>query len=122
MTSQSDGLSKRLTQMVEEGRRLNDDSFSSERTLSDALSEIIPYMNEKCKSIRASLIHKKSITLYECQEYFHRYGGPPPTEENKKVCMKPDGGIFIMNRNGVDIPLLIIEDKVQGTNDLLHEQ
>ena len=122
ITTQSNGLSKRLTQMVEDGRRLNDDSCSSEGTLSEALCEIIPYMEDKCKSIGASLNHNKSISLFECQEYFHKYGGPPPNENNKKVSMKPDGGIFTMSLKGVEIPLLIIEDKFQGTNDIRKEK
>ena len=122
MESQSNGLSKRLTKMVEDGRRLNDDSSSSERTLSEALCEIKPYIEEKCMSIGATLEHKKSISLFECQEYLEKRGGPTPNEEKKKVSMKPDGGIFIMKLNGNTIPLLIIEDKVQGTNDRLYEQ
>ena len=63
MTSQSNGLSKRLTKIVEDGRRLNDDSCTSEGTLSEALCEIKPYIEEKCRSIGATLEHKKSITL-----------------------------------------------------------
>lgn len=134
MSQQSLGLSKRLTRMVKDGRRLNDDSFSSEGTLAQALREIIPYIKDKCQSIGATLEYKKSMTLYECQGFFHRAlsGGteekekekvPPPNEENKKVSMKPDGGIFIMKlNNGTHVPLLIIEDKVQGTNDLIYEQ
>ena len=134
MSQQSLGLSKRLTRMVKDGRRLNDDSFSSEGTLTQALREIIPYIKDKCQSIGATLEYKKSMTLYECQGFFHRAlsGGteekekekvPPPNEENKKVSMKPDGGIFIMKlNNGTHVPLLIIEDKVQGTNDLIYEQ
>jgi hypothetical protein len=122
MTSQSNGLSKRLMKMVEDGRRLNDDSCPSEGTLSEALCEIKPYIEEKCRSIGATLEHKKSISLFECQEYFKKCGGPTPNEENKNVSMKPDGGIFIMTLHGNAIPLLIIEDKVQGTNDNLYEQ
>lgn len=121
-TSQSDGLSKRLTKMVEDGRRLNDDSSSSEKNMSEAMVEIKRYAKEQCESMGGTLIHNKSMTLYECQELFHKSGGPPPNEENKKYSIRPDGGILIMNLNGVNIPLLIIEDKVQGTNDLLHEQ
>lgn len=128
--------------MVKDGRRLNDDSFSSEGTLAQALREIIPYIKNKCQSIGATLEYKKSMSLYECQGFFHKALTvaesdekekqenenkkemvPPPNEENKKVSMKPDGGIFIMKlNNGIHIPLLIIEDKVQGTNDLIYEQ
>lgn len=120
--SHSNGLSKRLTEMIQDGRRLNDDSCSSEGTLTSALSEIMPYIEEKCKSIGGSLHHKKSISLFECQEYFHKAGGPPPNTDNKNVCMKPDGGIFLMTLNDKTIPLLILEDKVQGTNDCLFKQ
>lgn len=108
--------------MIEGGRRLNDDSCSSEGTLSEALCEIIPYMEAKCKSIGGTLKHSKSISLFECQEYFHKCGGPSPNEENKRVSMKPDGGIFSMRVNNVEVPLLIIEDKVQGTNDIKYEK
>jgi len=123
MTSQSNGLSKRLSEMTKEGRRLNDDSSCSERTLTEAMREITPYIEEKCKSIGASLEIKSSISLFACQEYFHKSGGPSPNIENKSVSMRPDGGIFMATlKNGNIIPLLIVEDKVQGTNDKLHEQ
>jgi hypothetical protein len=124
MTTQSNGLSKRLTDMVENGRRLNHDSCSSERTLSEALhDDIIPYAEEKCKHIGASLKHHKSISLYECQKIFNKYGGPSPNKDNQKFSMKPDGGILIMTTlKGDEIALIIIEDKVQGTNDNLYEQ
>ena len=32
--------------------------------------------------------------------------------------MRPDGGIIFANFNGIDYPIFIGEDKVQGTNDL----
>ena len=115
-------LSERLTKMVEDGRRLNDDSCISEKTLSDAICEILPYIEEKCKLVGATLQHKKSISLFECQEYFHKCGGPIPNEENKNVCMKPDGGIFYITKDNSTIPILIIEDKVQGTNDKLQKR
>lgn len=123
---QSNGLSKRLSQIIADGRRLNDDSSSSEKTLKKALPEIKLYIEGKCKSIAASVRHVKTITLYECQKYLNKSRGPyaaeEPAEENKKVYMEPDGGMFIVNVNGNDIPVLIIEDKVQGTNDLRYEQ
>lgn len=122
MTSKSQGLSNRLTEMVQDGRRLNDDSCPSEGTLTDAICEQIkPYIEEKCKSIGALLEHKKSISLFECQTYFQKCGGPEPDIKNKSVYMKPDGGVFLITKNDTVIPI-IIEDKVQGTNDTLHEQ
>lgn len=121
-SSQSTGLSKRLSTLVEGGRRLNDDSSPSEKRLSAAMVDILLYAQEKCKTIGASISHKKQISLFECQEYFHRVGGPVPDPVNKKVYMKPDGGILMMHLKDQDIPILIVEDKVQGTNDQLHEQ
>ena len=58
-----------------------------------------------------------SISLYELQCIFNKNGGPEPNINNKNVCMKPDGGIIFAIINGNEYPILIIEDKVQGTND-----
>jgi hypothetical protein len=108
--------------MIDDGKRFNDDSSGSEKTLMIAIDEIMPYIKEKCENIGGILDYKKSISLYECQEYFHKVGGSAPNPENKKVCMKPDGGIFYLILNEIRYPLLIIEDKVQGTNDILFQQ
>lgn len=121
--SQSKGLSKRIIDLAKSGRKLNDDSSLSEKTLTKALHELIPYIEAKCKSIGGTLKHHNSMSLFQCQEYFHTHGGPLPNEDNKKVYMKPDGGIFIMTLKGKgEIPLLIIEDKVQGTNDTRYQE
>ena len=122
VVSQSMGLSKRLTQMNSDGRKLNDDSSSSESTLSEAMIDIIIYAKEKIATIGGTITHKKQMSLYECQQYFHKVGGPTPNEVNKSVCMKPDGGIIIATINNIEYPIMIVEDKVQGTNDNLHEQ
>jgi hypothetical protein len=120
--SQSDGLSKRLSQMIEDGRHLNDDSCSSEVILSDAMCEIINYANEKFKPIGYIISLEKSLSLYDCQSFFEKVGGPKPDPDNKKVCMRPDGGILFAISGETRIPILIVEDKVQGTNDNLFEQ
>jgi hypothetical protein len=40
----------------------------------------------------------------------------------KKSYMKPDGGIlFVVNKDGLKYPLIISEDKIQGTNDHLYK-
>jgi len=119
---QSIGLSKRLTQMNEEGRKLNDDSSFSESTLSDAMIEVLLYAKERVTKIGGTISHRKKISLYECQEYFNKVGGPIPNERNKKVCMKPDGGIIFARINSIEYPILIVEDKVQGTNDTLFQE
>lgn len=121
--SHSENLSKRLTQMAADGKYLNDDSSPSEKILSQAIAEIILYATESFKPFGFTILHEKTISLYECQTFFEKVGGPKPLPENKKVCMKPDGGILyaISNRGDIRIPILIVEDKVQGTNDTRFE-
>lgn len=121
-STQSIGLSKRLSQMNTEGRKLNDDSSTSESTLSDAMIDVIAYARKQFATIGGTIDHKKQISLYECQQFFHKVGGPIPDELNKHVCMKPDGGILFATVHGVQYPILIVEDKVQGTNDRLHTE
>lgn len=120
--SQSGGLSKRLTQMAEDGRRLNDDSSSSEGILSETMCELIPYANDQFKHLGYTIVQEKTISLYECQTYFEKAGGPKPNPDNKNVYMRPDGGILFAVSGERRIPILIVEDKVQGTNDHLFEQ
>lgn len=122
METQSEGLSKRLSEMMKGGRRLNDDSIGSEGTLGEAMNEVIPYIETKMEYFGGKIEHKKTMTLYECQEYFEKVGGRAPNPENKSVYMKPDGGIIVMNIGKESKPLLIVEDKVQGTNDKLYEE
>jgi len=119
--SQSNCLRKRHKEMNNDGRKLNDDSKYSESTLSEkAIPEIIAYATEKIAAIGGTVSYKKTMTLFECQQYFHAVGGPIPNEVNKSVYMKPDGGIIIATIHGKQYPLLITEDKVQGTNDTLY--
>jgi hypothetical protein len=120
--SQSAGLSKRLTQMAKEGRHLNDDSCSSEKILLEAMREIIPYAKEHFKPLGYTIILEKNISLFDCQSFFEKVGGPKPNPNNKKVCMRPDGGILFAVSGEIRIPILIVEDKVQGTNDNLFEK
>lgn len=123
LPTQSAGLSKRLSQLVSGGRRLNDDSFASEGTLNEAMCDVVAYSRELFAGIDATVEHTKSCSLYECQEYFHACGGPAPNPANKGVYMKPDGGIlFAILGEAERIPILIVEDKVQGTNDILYSE
>ena len=115
----SQGLSERLSQMVQDGQHLNDDSVHSEKNLTETMDEIVPYAKELFSQIGFTIVHKKNITLYECQEFFKLAGGPAPNPDNKTVSMKPDGGILFAESGEKSIPILIVEDKVQGTNDNL---
>ena len=115
--TQSQGLSNRIITMNQLGQHFTDDSSQSEYTLSQAIDFIKTYAADKVKQVGGTLTYKTSISLFECQQAFHAIGGPVPNPENKKVSMKPDGGIFYMELNGKSFPILITEDKVQGTND-----
>lgn len=114
---QSYGLSIRHMQMFMEGKHPTDDSKLSEKRLNDAIKNVLVYAKERFCNIATDIIHKNTISLYECQKYFHEIGGPIPCKSNKNVFMKPDGGIFFAIIDGKEIPILVAEDKVQGTND-----
>jgi len=120
--SQSVGLSKRLTKMVKEGKHLNDDSCSSEETLRETMSEIILYANECFNPLGYTIIAENSISLFDCQSLYESVSGSKPNTDNKKVSMRPDGGILFAISGDIRIPILIVEDKFQGTNDNLFEQ
>ena len=122
--SQSKNLSERLTQMGADGKHLNDDSSGSEKILSEAMTELISYATHSFKPFGYTIVHEKTISLFDCQTFFEKAGGPTPNPENKKVCMKPDGGILyaISSIGDIRIPILIVEDNVQGTNDSLFEE
>jgi hypothetical protein len=116
--SQSHGLSERHMVFRQEGHSLNDDSIISEGNLNSALRDtVIPHAQMLAAGRGATIEHVNKMTLFECQEIYHKVGGPPPDPINKRVFMKPDGGIIFMVKDGIRTPLLISEDKVQGTND-----
>lgn len=118
--TQSELLSKKHKKYKKDGKQLNDDSKKSEKVLHKTINEIIlPYAENKIKELfNGKIKHQKNISMYELQEIYQKNGGPEPDEKNKKYSMKPDGGIIIATINNIDYPILIIEDKVQGTNDL----
>lgn len=117
-TTQSAGLRVRHIQYHKEGNHLCQDSNESEATLKEALKEILIFADESVKELGGKITYKTSISLYDCQLAFHKAGGPDPDPENKGVSMRPDGGIIFANFNGIEYPIFIGEDKVQGTNDL----
>ncbi len=118
-TSQSAGLSKRHKTRREEGKCLNDDSKGSEKLMMQGVSILLPYAVEKIEALGGKLYTKDKMSLYECQQCFHKAGGPVPNEQNKNVFMKPDGGIFMarFEEKDLDLPVIFLEDKRQGTND-----
>lgn len=117
-TTQSAGLRQRHIQYHKDGNHLCQDSNESEATLKEAMKEVLAYAQEQIVQNGGTMEYKTVITLYDCQEAFHRAGGPPPNEENRSVSMRPDGGIIFATFNDIVYPVFIGEDKVQGTNDL----
>lgn len=112
-------LSQRHKQMQKDGRHLTDDSKKSEKILLEAMIDIIAYAN---KRFDGGIVRKSTISLYECQEYFQECSGIVPNPENKKVYMRPDGSILYATIQDKLIPILVVEDKVQGTNDILFQE
>ena len=121
-TTQSDGLRNRLATMHGGGQHLNDDSKDSEGVLRAALENaVIPYAKHRASLNGWTIEYVTKIDLYDMQCMLEKMTGgdcPKPDPANKRVCMKPDGGILSVkiDENNV-IPILISEDKKQGTND-----
>ena len=116
--SQSVGLSTRHITMHNQGEALNDESKISEETLNTIVEKSLkPYAETWAQKQKGQFIYHKQLSLYELQKKMEQVGGPPADEKNKKVYMKPDGGIFIYETEGREYLLLMIEDKLQGTND-----
>ena len=113
----SDGLSIRHYTMAEEGVHMTDDSKRSEKILNIAMEQVLEYVKQKIGD-RGIVNHYQTMSLYDCQVYFHKNGGPVPDETNKNVYMKPDGGIITVTIGETSHVVLIVEDKVQGTNDI----
>jgi len=118
---QSNLLSIQQKKYINDGNTLIQDSIISEGVLTSAMKNIYQYAVDKFDKIGVPVIHRSTITLDECQQRYFT------TEEyenisnnkNKKVYIKPDGGILeIILSNGQYIPILITEHKCQGTNDI----
>ena len=100
-------ISKNLKKFNLLGHKLNDQSKNTDKALENVMkNNLIPY----AKTLFENVKHDKAISLYECQK---RFDLVTPSEPNKKVSMKPDGGILFSG----DLPILVSEMKVQGTND-----
>jgi len=112
-------LSERHKNLRKGGRTLIDDSSKSEATLKEAMKDVLSFAESEVAALGGTIRYKTCMSLRECQEWFHRAGGPaPPAEGNANVQMRPDAGIIIATIDGKDYPIFIGEDKVQGTNDL----
>ena len=110
-------LSQRLLDLYYANRTLIDDSRASELMLHESLEDVVrDYARPKVEREGGTLEWVPTATLFECQQ---RFGACVPAEENRRVFMRPDGGIFYAVFGQRRWPILITEDKVQGTNDRL---
>ena len=119
--TQSHGLSERHKQYHKDGNHLVQDSNVNESILMNAYTDILSYATKRVKELNGIIDTAKRISIYELQQNIHKGGGgPPPNENNKNVFIKPDAPIIFAIFNNIRFPLLIAEDKIQGTNDIRH--
>ena len=119
--SQSAALRTRIKTMHDGGQHFNDDSKHSEDRLTSVIqTKILPHARARIEKIGGAVVFLKQISLYDVMEIFAQHNPDEEIdncEENKKVYMKPDGGILIAIIDGKSYPILLTEDKLQGTND-----
>ena len=124
--SQSAGLRARHTKMHQDGKHLMMDANDSEATLNDAMEVIKEYARLKIEALGARMEFTTKCTLFDCKQQLIASGGEirgAVDERNKKVSMKPDGGIiWAILKSGKKYPVFIGEDKVQGTNDTRRQE
>jgi len=122
---QSGGLSERIKKYNIDGNHFTDDSIISEKVMIQAINgKIIDYakmrINESFPG--GELLIRKKMSVYHLKTIQKNVylDAPVPYEKEKKKYITPDGGIWFLKFNDVEYPLLIIEDKKQGTNDKLY--
>ena len=124
--SQSSGLSDRHLAMHKDGRTLVDDSNVSEGNLKTIIDPLLARARALIEPHGGSIQYLKKVSLEDLEKHMrnpnHIIGSDSPIDnpENARVSIKPDAGIILWNFGGVQYPLYIGEDKVQGTNDQLH--
>ena len=105
-------LHKNISKFINDGQHFTDVSKDTDKTLDIVMkNNIIPFS----KTLFKNVTHRKQISLYECQSHLNWQVNKD--DKNKKVFMKPDGGILFSDNK----PILISEMKVQGTNDTRHK-
>lgn len=124
---QSDGLSDRIKKYNSDGNHFTDDSIQSEKVMEQAINQNIKeYAHTKINELfpEGELIIRKKVSVYELKKIQQRVysDAPIPHEKEKTKFITPDGGIWFLKLNEKEIPILIIEDKKQGTNDKLFSE
>jgi hypothetical protein len=133
-STQSSKLSMRQKQRSSTGKTLIDDSSKSEKTLNTAMKMVISYATALFSAIGYSIVHEQSITLGKCKQIQQQndpdfaYAAADSTiscDDDERFSMRPDGGILYAVYDADPrrrIPILVTEDKVQGTNDQLYAE
>jgi hypothetical protein len=120
--SKSVKLSSRLTR-IGGGSCLTKDSSESEHALINVMRRIVEYAKTiKLKDEKYEVMWRPTVSLYECQVRMKSVYGddyPEPSDYNTSRSMRTDGGIvYIIDKTTLEwCPILITEDKIQGTND-----
>ncbi len=139
--NQSAGLSKRHLSMHKDGRTLVDDSNISEGNLKTIIEPLINWTHAAIQPYGGDIQYFTKISLADLQKKLadpkHIIGAEVScacdleatggkckgrsldAAMNERVSIKPDAGILMWTYEGIQYPLYIGEDKVQGTNDNL---
>ena len=123
--TQSAGISIRIKATHDGGQHFNDNNQHSEDRIASIIKDnILPHAKARVESMGGAVVYIKQVSLYSVIEDFAENCGEEIDNpiENKHVYMKSDGGMLFAIMNGKSYPLLITEDKVQGTNDLRRAQ
>lgn len=140
--NQSGGLSERHLAMHKDGRTLVDDSNISEGNLKTIIDPLLNWTRMAIEPYGGNIQYFTKISLSDLQKKLDNpkhiigqdaecacdpertgnkcKGLPADVCVNDRVSIKPDAGIIMWTYKGIQYPLYIGEDKVQGTNDKLH--
>ena len=89
----------------------NEDALGHEVGLQEAVSKLIPRLQEEYPSVE--FFWKKKITKREIATKVNPKVPYNPEVENSFI--SPDGGVLFVKYKGIDLPILISEAKKQGT-------
>lgn len=123
--TQSQGLSNRHLNMHQDGRTLVDDSNVSEGNLKTIIEPLLERARALIAPHGGTIQYLKKVSMEDLVMYMRNPKHIIDDNSNSnsidaRVSIKPDAGIIMWTFNGIQYPLYIGEDKVQGTNDQLH--
>ena len=110
-SKRSAACSKAHNGMAARGQHTTDDSTGSEKRLITAAMNVKAALEAQGHSVE----FKTKIEYWDIKHHYHTVtGAPAPTDEDRRISIKPDGGVFIVDGKVVGI----FEDKFEGTADL----